>query len=83
VTLVAFFQADPFLSENLMLINAFFAGYTVSLGGAFLGLIHGFIWGGVIGWLFAYVHNLAIGLYSRYVLRQIFRDTMRDLLDYI
>jgi hypothetical protein len=33
--------------------------------------------------LFAYVHNIAIGLYSRFVLRQVFRDTMKDLLDYI
>jgi protoporphyrinogen oxidase len=83
VTLVAILQADPFLTENLGLISEFFAGYTVTPGGAFLGLIHGLIWGGVLGWLFAYLHNLAIGLYSRFVLRQVFRDTMRDLLDYI
>ncbi len=83
VTLVAVFQADPFLTENLGLVSEFFAGYTVSPTGALLGLLHGFIWGGVLGWLFAYLHNLVIGLYSRFILRQIFRDTMRDLLDYI
>jgi hypothetical protein len=83
MTLVAALQGDSFLTENLALINQFFAGYTVSVSGAFLGLLHGFIWGGVIGWLFAYLHNITIGLYSRYILRQVFRDTMKDLLDYI
>ncbi len=83
MTLVAVLQADPFLTQNLSLISEFFAGYTVSFSGAFLGLLHGLIWGGVVGWLFAYVHNMAIGLYSRFVLRQVFRGTMKDLLDYI
>ena len=83
MTLVAVLQADPFLTQNLSLISEFFVGYAVSVSGAFLGLLHGLIWGGVVGWLFAYVHNIAIGLYSRYVLRQVFRDTMKDLLDYI
>ncbi len=83
MTLVAVLHADPFLSSTLGLLNEFFFGYTVTASGAVLGLVYGSIWGSIVGWMFAYVHNLCLGLYSRFILRKVRRNIVRDLLEYI
>jgi hypothetical protein len=43
--------------EHLALLSRFYLGYSVSLFGAFLGLIYGFIDGFVGGWLLAWLYN--------------------------
>ena len=47
--------------HTLVLLQQFYWGYNISLGGAFLGLIYGFIDGFVFGWLLALFYNAFTG----------------------
>jgi hypothetical protein len=42
---------------HLVMIKRFYLGYSISLVGAFLGLLYAFIDGFVAGWLFAWLYN--------------------------
>lgn len=44
----------------LVLLQQFFSGYSVSVAGAFIGLLWGFALGFLIGWAFAFVRNFAL-----------------------
>ena len=56
-TLVLALRGGPWTGEHLGLIGQFFPGYTVSVGGAFLGLLYGFVTGAIGGYLLATVYN--------------------------
>lgn len=43
--------------EHLYLLRQMYIGYTVSVGGAFLGLVYGFVDGFIGGWLLAWLYN--------------------------
>ncbi|MBD3282391.1 MAG: hypothetical protein GF387_02165 [Candidatus Portnoybacteria bacterium] len=43
--------------NTMVLIQQFYWGYNISIGGAFLGLIYGFIDGFIGGWLIALLYN--------------------------
>lgn len=43
--------------DHLNLLSRFYIGYSVSLLGAFVGLVYGFIDGLVTGWLLAWLYN--------------------------
>ncbi len=43
--------------EHLALLSRFYLGYSVSLVGAFVGLLWGFVDGLVGGWVFAWLYN--------------------------
>ncbi len=73
----------PNPGATLILLNQYFIGFEISVAGAFVGLAYSFFWGFILGWLFAYLHNLMLGLYIRIVMRQARADSMKDLLDYI
>jgi len=47
--------------QHLALLTAIYWGYSVSLAGAFLGLVYGFIDGFIAGVIFAVVYNLLAG----------------------
>ena len=47
--------------QHLSLLNAIYWGYTVSVAGAFLGLVYGFIDGFIVGVIFAVIYNLLAG----------------------
>ena len=53
---------QPTEGLNLTLLAQYFYGYRVSWGGAFLGLIWGFLVGFVFGWFGAFVRNVVIAL---------------------
>lgn len=44
--------------NTLVLLQQFLWGYSISFGGAILGLIYGFVWGFIYGWIFAWLYNL-------------------------
>lgn len=43
---------------HVALLKQFYIGYSISIGGAFVGLIYGFIDGFIAGWLLAWLYNL-------------------------
>jgi hypothetical protein len=43
--------------EHLELLSQFYPGYSVSVVGAFLGLVYGFIDGFIGGWVLAWLYN--------------------------
>lgn len=43
--------------KTISLLSAVYYGYQFSIGGAFIGLIWGFIDGAICGLIFAYVYN--------------------------
>jgi len=42
---------------TISLLGKFYLGYSLSIGGAFIGLIWGFVDGLILGWLFALLYN--------------------------
>jgi hypothetical protein len=56
-TFVLALRGGAWTGEHLGLLSQFFPGYSVSLTGAFLGLIYGLVVGGAAGYLLARVYN--------------------------
>lgn len=50
-------KGGPVVGPNLSLLNQFFIGYRVTVGGAFLGLFYGFILGFLTGFCIASIYN--------------------------
>ncbi|MDP4006975.1 MAG: hypothetical protein Q8P55_00045 [bacterium] len=48
--------------ELVQILNSVYPGYTVGLTGAFIGLVEGFICGGIGGAIIAWLHNKFCGL---------------------
>jgi len=71
---------DP-IGPNLSLLGQFFIGYTVTIRGAFIGLVYGFLVGFVIGFLIALVRNAAIGIYAYTVKAKQEFSTLHDFID--
>jgi len=71
------------IGPNLRLLSQYFAGYTVTLKGSFIALAYTFFWGFLFGWLFAYLRNLAFGLYVFWVREKTEILTLKDFFDYI
>ncbi len=75
------FHSSPW--PGLSLLNQYFAGYSVTWAGAFIGLAWGFALGFCAGWFVAFVRNLVLAI-SLFVLqtRAELSET-RDFLDHI
>jgi len=75
------FHSSPW--PGLSLLNQYFAGYSVTWAGAFIGLAWGFAVGFCAGWFVAFVRNLVLAI-SLFVLqtRAELGET-RDFLDHI
>ncbi len=70
-------------APGLHLLGEYFAGYTVSWGGAFIGAAWAFATGFIAGWFVAFVRNLVLAL-SLFVLRgRVELADSRDFLDHI
>jgi hypothetical protein len=68
---------------GLALLNQYFAGYSVSLSGALIGLAWGLAVGFCAGWFVAFVRNLVLAV-SLFLLREHAEiDETRDFLDHI
>lgn len=46
------------VGENLSLLGHFFPGYSVTWGGAFIGLFYGILAGAILGYCLALIYNL-------------------------
>ncbi len=45
------------VGQHLRLLDHYFIGYSVSWGGAFIGLLWGALAGGIIGWTIGFIYN--------------------------
>jgi len=46
--------------KTISLLGVFYFGYSCSIGGAFIGLIWGFVDGLIVGFIFAWLYNLLV-----------------------
>jgi protoporphyrinogen oxidase len=69
-------------SLYLQLLNQYFFGYTVTVKGAFIGMVYSFSWGFLFGWLFAYLRNFSMAYYIYRIKRKAELLTFRDFLDH-
>jgi hypothetical protein len=63
VTFILVIKGGDVVGPNLALLGQFFFGYTVTVTGAFIGLVYGFVVGFVIGWLIALLRNALVSGY--------------------
>ena len=52
------------VGPHLALLSQYFPGYSVTIGGSFLGLGYGFAAGFGAGWVFALVRNATLFIYG-------------------
>ena len=56
-TVVLLIKGGEVVGPRLALLGQFFIGYTVTPGGAFIGLVYGFLAGCILGWLIGFFRN--------------------------
>jgi len=66
---------------NLSLLSQYFFDYSVTMPGAFLGLLYGAVAGFIAGYVFARMRNLLVHSYVRYIRRRAEQELLDDLLD--
>jgi len=66
---------------DLEFLALYFAGYTVTVKGAFIAFGYTFFWGFLFGWLFAYFRNLFLGIYLYQVKRKAELLSLLDFFD--
>lgn len=79
-TIFLVLKGGEVVGPNLALLGQFFYGYTVTISGAFIGLVYGFVAGFVLGWLMGLLRN---SLVSAYLLALKTRATLTSSLDSI
>lgn len=67
----------------LNLLGHYFAGYTVSLRGAFIGLLWGAATGFIMGWFLAFSRNLIVAASIFWIRTRADMRAHRDFLDHI
>ena len=74
---------DQPIGPNLALLSHFFPGYRVTVAGAFIGLLYGFLSGFTLGFLFAALRNTIIILYAASVRAKQELTSLDDFLDHM
>lgn len=75
---------DVTMTQSMMeLLNQFFPGYTVTVGGSFVGFLYGLVIGFVGGWSFAFLRNAATAVYLASFYSSAERNVLRAFLDHI
>ena len=62
-TIFLVLKGGEVVGPNLALLGQFFYGYTVTMSGAFIGLVYGFVTGFVLGWFIALLRNSLVSAY--------------------
>lgn len=70
------------VGPTLQLLSQYFAGYTVSIEGAFIAFSYCFFWGFLFGWLFAYLRNFFLAYYIYRSKRASEQLTVMDFFDH-
>jgi hypothetical protein len=79
----AYLLRAPQQGVGLALLSQYFKGYSVSWGGAFVGLFWGFVVGFVGGWFVAFCRNLVIAASIFIIRAKSELNQTRDFLDHI
>lgn len=79
-TLFLIIKGGEVVGPNLALLGQFFIGYTVTVNGAFIGLVYGFVAGFILGWFIGFLRN---SLVSGYLLILRTRANLTSSLDSI
>ena len=82
-TLALLIKGGEVVGPNLLLLNQYLPGYTVTPSGSLLGLAYGFAGGFIGGWGFAFLRNTAVFLYTAAMHRRAELQLLRRLLDYL
>jgi len=83
MTVTLLIKGGDRIGPNLGLLNQFFIGYTVTVTGAFVGLVYGFITGFILGWGFAFVRNIAVWAWLTAIRSRAEMDQYGDFLDHM
>ena len=81
-TLWLLIKGGEVIGPNLLLLEQYFIGYSVTIEGAFIGMGYSFLCGFLFGWLFAYLRNLFLGYFIYRVKRKAELLSFRDFLDH-
>ena len=81
-TLWLIIKGGPVVGLRMQLLREYFFGYSLTVKGAFIGLVHAFFWGFLFGWLFAYLRNLSFAFFIYRIKRKAEVLKFRDLLDH-
>lgn len=82
-TLILLLKGGQVVGPTLSLLGQYFTGYSVTPGGALIGFGYAFLWGFIIGWLFAYLRNFATGLYIFRISKERDLSAFKNFIDYI
>ena len=74
---------EPHAVAHLQLLDRYFYGYAVTYKGATIGFAYAFLWGFMLGWLFAYIRNLALGLYVSLIAHRARSFSVDRVLEFI
>lgn len=80
-TIFLVIKGGEVVGPNLQLLGQYFVGYSVTVKGAFIGMIYSFIYGFLFGWLFAYIRNFFIAFFIYQVKRKAAMLKFRNFLD--
>ncbi len=81
-TLWLIIKGGEVVGPNLQLLGQYFIGYSVTVKGAFIGMVYSFAWGFLFGWLFAYLRNLSFAFFIYRVKKKAEKLSFRDFLDH-
>lgn len=62
-TVLLLIKGGNVVGPNLALLGQFFIGYTVTVKGAFIGLVYGFVVAFILGWLIGFLRNSLMSVY--------------------
>lgn len=79
-TVFLLLKGGDLVGPNLALLGQFMVGYTVTVSGAFIGLVYGFVCGFLFGWLIGFLRN---SLLHAYLLMVKTRANLTSYLDSI
>ncbi len=82
-TMLLVLKGGAVVGPTLGLLGQYFPGYTVSLSGALLGLLYGFLAAGALGWTFALLRNTVLLLYVAIVRRRVELGLLRRFLEFV
>ncbi len=82
-TLAFVLKGGNVTGPHVHLLSQYFPGYMVTVLGSLLGLAYGFASGFLGGWLFAFVRNAAMFLYTAFVHRRGELHILRKILEYV